>query len=314
MAGQAYGASSRFARDFAGKVIILTYHRVIPSRELAATVVQPGMYVTSETFERHLEFMAARFQVISLSDLLDLWERRSFDTRASYCAITFDDGWLDNYRYAYPLLRKHVVPATIFLSTDLIGTDETLWSDRLITLLYRSHPAGTVSADDCDALIERAKQMTDEEREALLSSLAATAGPEAKRERMFMNWDEVRTMSKHGTAFGSHTCSHTMLTRLLGPALERELRRPVEVLAEQQVNYVPVLSYPNGDHSPAVVKAAQTAGYRAAVTTDPGVESSQPSDLFRLTRVGIHDDVSRSLPLLSFHIGYQIRRGLRKDL
>jgi len=79
----------------------------------------------------------------------------------------------------------------------------------------------------------------------------------------------------------------------------------VQSLREQRVNDVPVLSYPNGNHTSAVVAAAQAAGYRAAVTTRVGLESSQPTDLFRLRRIGVHDDVSRSIPLFTFHVARQ---------
>jgi hypothetical protein len=67
-----------------------------------------------------------------------------------------------------------------------------------------------------------------------------------------------------------------------------------------------VLAYPNGDHDAAVVEAARSAGYRAAVTTTPGLEPSRPGDLFRLRRIGVHDDVSRSAPSLTLHIARQL--------
>jgi peptidoglycan/xylan/chitin deacetylase (PgdA/CDA1 family) len=124
--------------------------------------------------------------------------------------------------------------------------------------------------------------------------------------RRVIDWSEAREMSSHGVAFGSHTCTHAMLPRLARPALDRELRRSLEVLEDQGVASVPVLAYPNGDHDNAVVQAARAAGYRAAVTTVPGAESSRPADLLRLKRIGIHEDVTRSIPLFMFHIGRQI--------
>src|SRR4029079_12270466 len=102
-------------------------------------------------------------------------------------------------------------------------------------------------------------------------------------------------MSRHGISFASHTCTHANLTRLTGAALEGELHRPLETLREQRVNHVPVLAYPNGDHTDAVVAAARAAGSAAAVTTRPGHESSRPADPFRLKRIGVHDDVTRSV-------------------
>jgi len=120
-----------------------------------------------------------------------------------------------------------------------------------------------------------------------------------------MNWDEVREMSAHRIAFGSHTCNHAMLDKLDAATLERELREPLEVLRTRGINDIPVLSYPNGNHDTAVVAAARAAGYRAAVTTLPGYEKRHADDLFRLKRIGVHEDVSRSIPLLSLHVARQ---------
>jgi len=110
-------------------------------------------------------------------------------------------------------------------------------------------------------------------------------------------------MSRAGIAFGSHSMTHANLTRLDPTALDRELRGSLETLrAQSGVNWVAALAYPNGDHTDAVVRAARAAGYRAAVTTQPGLETKQPSDLFRLRRVALHEDVSRSIPVMAFQI------------
>ncbi|HEC99967.1 MAG TPA: hypothetical protein ENN18_06270, partial [Proteobacteria bacterium] len=96
-----------------GKVAILMYHRVLEPEETAG--VQPGMYVTTATFRKHMKFLAAHFKVISSQELLERLKNKSFKDAARYCVITFDDGWRDNYSNAYPVLREYGFPATIFL-------------------------------------------------------------------------------------------------------------------------------------------------------------------------------------------------------
>jgi peptidoglycan/xylan/chitin deacetylase (PgdA/CDA1 family) len=301
--GRVYWASPHFLAHVAGKVVILMYHRVLPPADLASMWVQPGMYVTPETFERHLQFLTTHFEVLPFGELLAKWDTGDWNETTRYCAVTFDDGWIDNYQYAYPLLRRYGVPATIFLPTGLTGTGDWLWSDRLGDLLY-ARRRGTF--EEWDALIERAKQLSEEDREQLLGTIAAEAGGTAPPAmRRFVNWDEVAEMSRHGIAFGSHSISHANLTRLSAAALERELRGSLETLGRPGVNHVPVLAYPNGDHTDAVVSAARAAGYRAAVTVRRGLESCVPADRFRLRRIAVHEDVSRSASTLALHIGRQ---------
>ena len=116
-AGRVYWASPHFLSHVTGKVVILMYHRVIPPDEVASTYVQPGTYVTPDTFERHLQFLAAHFELLTFPELLAKWDAGGWNPASRYCAVTFDDGWIDNYRYGYPLLRRTGVPATIFLPT-----------------------------------------------------------------------------------------------------------------------------------------------------------------------------------------------------
>jgi len=306
-AGRLYGHSPRFASDLAGKALILMYHRVIPRSEVASTFVQPGMFVTPETFDRHLRFLTAHFDVVSFAELLTRWRDGAWDPRARYCTITFDDGWLDNYQYAFPLLRKYGAPATIFLPTDLIGTSAWLWFDRLSHVLHRYGCVnGRLDVGVMDRIVERAKSLGEMARDDFICAIADEAGVALPESRRFIDWSEARDMSSHGLAFGSHTCTHAMLSRLDPASLDRELRRSREVLEEQDVASVPVLAYPNGDHDDAVVHAARAAGYQAAVTTNPGPESGRPADLLRLKRIGLHEDVTRSIPLFMFHIGCQV--------
>jgi peptidoglycan/xylan/chitin deacetylase (PgdA/CDA1 family) len=308
-AGRIYSASPHLLAQLTGKVVIFMYHRVVPRSEASATFVQPGMYVTPETFGVHLRFLLSQFTVLSFPELLSRWESGDWDRTRRYAVVTFDDGWLDNYRHAYPVLRQLGVPATIFAPTSLIGTDEWLWFDRLGYLLSR-HAAGKPA--DCDAHIERAKTLSDVERRELIARLLADGRTALPSQRRFVNWDEAREMSVHGVSFGSHTGTHASLSRLAGRELERELREPLEILRAQRINFMPVLAYPYGDHTDAVVTAARAAGYRAAVTTQPGAESERPGDLFRLPRVGMHEDTTGSVPLLALHMARQLRKGYRR--
>jgi peptidoglycan/xylan/chitin deacetylase (PgdA/CDA1 family) len=305
IAGRAYWATPHFLSLVQGKVVILMYHRVLPQAATASSFVQPGMYVTPQTFERHLQFLTAHFEVLGIGQLLQAWSSRALRDDARYCAITFDDGWIDNYQHAYPLLRAYNVPATIFLPTDYVGSRERLWPDRLGCLLRRR---GIGSPEEWNSTIERAKTLPDEQRTLLIDTIAATVG-EGPAERRFLDWDEAREMSRHGIAFGSHTATHANLARASGGVLERELRHPLDVLQRECVNAVRVLAYPNGDYTPEVAAAARAAGYDAAVTVRSGFESRMPGDRFQLKRMAVHEDVGRSGPSLALHLARTAGRG-----
>lgn len=127
----AYRISGASRLRHRGTVAILTYHRILSAQDLTTDVVQAGMYVRADVFRMHIEFLRSRFEVLSLQELLERWRRDDWNRNASACVITFDDGWLDNYRHAFPILKQYNIPATIFLPTDFIGTSRWFWPDQL---------------------------------------------------------------------------------------------------------------------------------------------------------------------------------------
>jgi peptidoglycan/xylan/chitin deacetylase (PgdA/CDA1 family) len=100
--------------------IILTYHQVLQDHEVRSDL-PPGMYVTVDTLELHFRYLSKVFRMVTLDELRD-WGAGIRTFPKIPCAITFDDGWEDNYRNAFGVLTAHGVPATIFLVTEQIGT------------------------------------------------------------------------------------------------------------------------------------------------------------------------------------------------
>lgn len=309
-------------RNLTGKVICLMYHRVLRQADLDRYHVQPGMYVRDDIFDQHIIYLKKHFRILSCAELLALWQGRSWDPEQRYCVITFDDGWLDNYLHAYPVLRKYDAPATIFLPTGLIGTDHWFWPDRVAHVLghcLRS-PDGSClrrlydrwpklkndripdRSDEIDRVIEQFKTSSPEEVEQFLDDAASLSGCTLPRERLLLNWDEVREMSGHGISFGSHSVSHGILPLMSPGQAQEEITGSLRALRDRAVNHVPVFCYPNGSSSPELAGQVRAAGYAAAVTTRFGYEGSAPDDLFRIKRIGIHNDISMTTSLFRWHI------------
>ena len=98
--------------------IIFMYHRVI--KEMPEEMHDPYLFVKESSFNMHIKEVSKYFQIVGLEDIL-----RPEITEARLCAFTFDDGWLDNYEIAFPILLKNRSPATIFLPVIDIGTSRT---------------------------------------------------------------------------------------------------------------------------------------------------------------------------------------------
>jgi len=117
----------RHRRAMQDRGVVLMYHRVLPD---ARPDVDPGMFVTATAFECHLRLLTSRYELVTIDAFGDWMAGRRQFARPP-CAITFDDGWRDNYEVAFPLLQRYGAPATVFLVTSWIGRRDMLDAERI---------------------------------------------------------------------------------------------------------------------------------------------------------------------------------------
>jgi peptidoglycan/xylan/chitin deacetylase (PgdA/CDA1 family) len=285
------------------------------------------MYVEPDTLATHLRFLQQHFEIIPISALSYDPERNfSGSNGKSLCALTFDDGWYDFYEYVYPILKHYQIPATVFLPTNFIGTSKWFWTDRLTHLFVQkesqgnSEVSGPSSKNSLENLlqnlkgpkeirlekaIEELKVFREERIESVLSELSIRwkINP-VPPSRSFLNWGEVREMAQSGlVSFGSHTRSHRILTTLEDKEILDELIRSKDrLIAEKAVDpsFIP-FSYPNGNYNEKILKMVKEAGYNLAVTAENGWNDSN-SNLFKLKRIGIHQDMAFSKSMFGCRI------------
>lgn len=310
------------------RCVVITYHRITrPSDE--AVPLQDGMYVLPEVFEEHLRYFRRRFNVIGLDEFVETMKSgRSFD-RA--CLLTFDDGWVDNYRNAFPLLRKYGVPATVFLATDYIGSGRWFWPDQIAYLLAKSVAAtagstmsgpardlmavyrqGRAGAEErLNAAIEYMKGQSAETIQAVIGDLCRLSGTAClPQDRQAVSWDEVREMQQSGIAFGSHTKSHAILTALESEqAVLEELTGSKAIIEQETGQCVRAFCFPNGNYNVPLMKAVEGAGYDCAFLCVRGTVTVGMNP-FALPRVSLHNDISSSRSLLAYRILSGSMRGI----
>jgi peptidoglycan/xylan/chitin deacetylase (PgdA/CDA1 family) len=197
--------------------------------------------------------------------------------------ITFDDGHLDNYLHAYPVLRDLRLPATIFLVTDLVGSREGFWWDRVMAAMRQQGHQD----EEIHRRIEELKYLPDRERREEVQRLDP---PDPPLPRSLITWDEAREMAAHGIHFGGHTRTHPILSRLDAPAIREEVEGCREVIARETGTSPVAFAYPVGRDfavSEAAVEEVRRAGFGFAVTTEYGRNRMTGFDPWRLRRIGI---------------------------
>lgn len=291
------------------QAVVLMYHRVLPSLSGEPSFIQPGMYVTNSTFRRHAVFMKEQFDILPLSALITRFTAgESID---GCCAITFDDGWLDNYTHAFPILQEFQLPATIFLASAFIGTNRVFWPEELSFYLRQPEVKKETSRikilkefmreiaaiDNEEAFLDNAvmrlKSWSPGKRGEVLDCLRLAC----KRrfpERLLMNWDEVREMHNSGLVnFGSHTVNHVILDQVTMETAQEEIVQSRRKIESQLGAPVDFFAYPNGNFNPALQHLMKRSRFKGAVTTQKAWVSHD-TEMFAIPRVGMHEDVSGS--------------------
>jgi peptidoglycan/xylan/chitin deacetylase (PgdA/CDA1 family) len=224
--------------------------------------------------------------------------------------VTFDDGYADNLLAAAPLLERHGVPATVFVTSGMVGARHEFWWDEVERIAFSPRtleppvPWVPMSWRDADGapvprpgpgwLIGASETPTSRHRlfRSLIGALRPLSAPERRRRlEVLRSWagvseaardshralsaDELRALARRpGITVGSHTVTHPQLSAQ-PPAAQRaeltESRRALQAALERPVRAV---AYPFGtrlDVSTTSRRAARDAGYDVAFSTEAGV-------------------------------------------
>lgn len=289
-------------------VLVLNYHHVGNWRE---TEYDEELFsADGEQFHSQVQVLKKRGGVVSLEEALSLLlTRRAF--KGTAVLITFDDGYLDNYTLAFPILKNAGLPATFFLATSFIGSSNLPWWDEIAFLVRhcqfpaiqldypnsRNLSLGTGRRETAiRELVTLYKRCSDPSRllaqvrdrcEVRFDSIAA--------ERLFLDWNEAREMAAAGMDIGAHTHTHRNVGRLSLDDQLDELRISRERLEAGLARRVDVMAYPYGardSFNRDTYIALERLGYRAAFSYYGGINRPGAVDRYNLARCGVAHPVT----------------------
>ena len=238
------------------KVSILLYHRVSPEY-----INNPyGNFVSLDKFEYQISFIKNKYNIISLHELHNIIINNNIP-KDHKIVITFDDGYIDNYKYAFPILSKYSIPATIFLLSDYINSNETVWDWNLYKIIYQSNciekiteldfPVGIFSQNKKELLwnlVNYFKYIKPSTRKDCIKKISdkLLINDYNFNENRIMNWDEIKEMSKNLIDFGSHGCSHTSFLNQDNHFVDCELLKSKEIIENNLKKKCNFFSFPFG--------------------------------------------------------------------
>jgi len=291
-------------------LLVLNYHRIGQPED--SLFDRPLWSATVEAFEEQIRYLSLNFDIVTISDMSHVLKSKS----GRHLMVTFDDGYLDNYEFAYPILKSHGCPATFFLTSGFLDRTATAWWDEIAWMVCSSKKSKieadawhdyVLTFDEPDRnlvihhLISVYKSLPADQTEDFLNGLADSTGsgrcPTEILGNEWMSWDMVREMDGAGMSIGGHTVSHPILSTLDAETLEFEIGHCKQRIEQELGSPISAFSYPVGsrtafnDETKACLKRH---GIQHAFSYYGGFQSSGETDLFDLPRVAIETDVSMS--------------------
>ena len=265
---------------------VVCYHRVVERLGAGDGYALPAMEISVATFEKHLDWMARNFRIVSLDEFPT--EIENPRPSLPLAAITFDDGYRDIYDFAFPLLKRKGIPAGMFVVTDLVNSGEIPMHERVHTLVvgasrqWNSFGAGftdllqNAGIDAPENVPPNAFSATrlllgDFSRSRLLSVIrelerTTTVADSVRAALRPLTWEQITEMRDAGMTIGSHTRSHSFLTNESVESVFEELEGSRKELTKRLGSKSRYFAYPDGRFNPTIVDAVAAAGYRYAFT------------------------------------------------
>lgn len=257
-------------------------------------------------FERQIALIKKNFNPLSLGQFQGKLESGE-SIPANSVMLTIDDGYQDFFTYAFPVLKKYEMPATIFVTHNFLEGGTWLWPDKIAFILrtcrfleidvsdglfQRSFSLASESdltkawsdiADYCLAIGQvRCLQFIDD----LAGNLEVTLPEKPTGDYSALSWSQAREMSRQGIEIGAHTCNHARLTTVTDAALVHEVvdsKRLTEAALDREVSS---FAFPFGARSDIDARTKQVvrdAGYKVAFAAYFG--NNYGKDRFEINRI-----------------------------
>ena len=283
------------------KALVLMYHRI------ATLSNDPWeLAVSPEHFEQQLQVLSGK-NIIALDQLLLQLKKGKLKRNA--VAVTFDDGYIDNYTVAEPLLEKYRIPATFFIPSKNIGSQNEYWWDELELIIHdksitprdlRLAADGesiSVSKDEFDnrnslyvRIWEKLLPLPFEKQQKMLTELRSVlnVSKSSRSNYCCMNQGQLQKMSESDSfSLQAHTVTHPALAHQPLQVQEYELKQGWKDISNITGDSIGTIAYPYGNYNDDTISIAKKY-FEAGFTTEPKL-IFRGSDPFRLGRFKVND-------------------------
>ncbi len=277
-------------------------------------------------FEEQIEFMKKNFNIVTMEQVIECWNSPNGSLPENALLLTFDDGYIDNFVCAFPILKKYGVQGSFFIPGRTF-TENVLLDVNKIHFTLASAKIQDLVKDlfyELDAQREKHPQLEknnvlfekyavesrfDTKETIFVKRVLQTAIDENIRNEissnlfkkyvglqedifareLYMNRDQIRLMKNEGMFIGLHGYDHYWLGNLNKDELKEDVDKSLEVMGEFVDKDSWVLNYPYGSYNEEVIEYISSRGCSLAMTTDVAVADSDRDSRYEIPRLDCND-------------------------
>lgn len=306
------------------KLYISMYHY---TRDLLHSRYPEIKGLAYDLFERQLQFFKENFSVVTMQDVIEAIQGKSLPEKS--LLLTFDDGYIDNYTVAMPLLKKYGMQGSFFIPGKTF-TENILLDVNKIHFVLASANNPKELVNDINALLDSARQTAeykdlpsnadlyaqygianrfDNADVVFCKRILQTAIPEKLRNEMssklfakyvgisesnfarelYMNPDQIQCMKDNGMFIGLHGYDHYWLGNLPPKKMEQDINKALDVMAPFIDKNAWVMNYPYGSYNQDVIDYISSKGCVLGLTTKVAQADLNEENRFTLQRFDCND-------------------------
>lgn len=303
------------------KISIVMYHYV---RDLEGSRYPEIKGLDYRLFQEQIQWLKKNFELIKIEDVIAAYEGE-IKLPENAALVTFDDGYIDHYTYAFPILDKYKVQGTFYIPGKTFR-EHILLDVNKIHFMLASASIEALVKDVIGEIDKNQEQYNLESSETLFQKYAVanrfdlketifvkrilqTVLPEQLRNQissklfekyvgmpeeqfakeLYMNEEQIKCMKNHGMHIGLHGYDHYWLGKLPEEQMKQDINKSIAAMKGIIDEKCWVFNYPYGSYNEAVVKHLQSRGCKLSMTTEVRVADIEKDNRYLLPRLDTND-------------------------
>jgi|MDSW01.1.fsa_nt_gb peptidoglycan/xylan/chitin deacetylase (PgdA/CDA1 family) len=263
-------------------------------------------HILESQFEDLLAGLVADGHPVSMNDVVEFCEGELLPPKSF--AITFDDGFLNNFEVAAPILERYEIPATFYVTSDFVDRNRMSWADRIdqafdsvleisIYVPWRNKRTHAKTKDEKISLLEEIREVVKGDSNYDGDELASLIQTQLGFDEIWngngvfdkkMTWNQLRILdNKSLFNVGGHSHTHPVLSHLDENQLRYEISTCINMIGQELDRSIEHFSYPEGmssSYSSGVINELKKFNIICSPSAEDGVNSVS-SDPFKLKRI-----------------------------